>query len=695
MILESLKLRNFRQFYGETPVLHFAKGERNVTVLHGANGAGKTTLLNAFTWALYGEFSRGFQLSDELVNKRAIREASLGETVEATVDLTFSYGQRRYSLQRRVEVQRAENPKGWSPVGKAKAVLQCRDVDGATREITDIEDTIGRILPADLHWYFFFDGERIERLVQADRDRDDKRDIAAASKKLLGVEVLNRASENHLPSAKQELEQELRRIGDAETRKLLEEKAGLEESCLQANKRRTELQTNIDGHQERRKLLKARLRGKHEVKEVQLKREKLEQDVSHFREAIKRSKQDLQTAVRDDGFVVLMTRTAEKFHQLFSELRKRGELPAGIKRQFVQDIIDRGMCICNTKLEEGSSATQAVRQWLARAGLADVEEKTIRMSGELSTFPERIASFWRRADNIKSDMLVNTEKLARTERELEKIREFLRDQSAEEVSNLERQLEETEALIDRDTQEIGLKTGMIAQYEAEISNLDRKITQHRALESRQRTAQRRVDAANEAIKRIREVRGLFEQELRFKLQQRVREAFRKISFTPYLPQVEEDFSLSLIESAGGAPLPVAASTGESQVLSISFIGSLIQLTKEYQCKKERLPGPDDVQFPIVMDSPFGSLDQHHREQVAIGIPSLADQIVVMVSKSQWQGAVENSISDHIGKHYVLTYFSPRDDLAADSVVIDGHGYEIVKQSPNDFEYTEIREVNHA
>jgi DNA sulfur modification protein DndD len=50
--------------------------EQNTTIIHGNNGAGKTTLLNAFTWVLYEKFSAAFASEDQLVNKRAITEAS-------------------------------------------------------------------------------------------------------------------------------------------------------------------------------------------------------------------------------------------------------------------------------------------------------------------------------------------------------------------------------------------------------------------------------------------------------------------------------------------------------------------------------------------------------------------------------------------------------------------------------------------
>jgi DNA sulfur modification protein DndD len=81
MKLMSIRLCNFRQFYGKTPEIFIAYGEQNATIIHGNNGAGKTTLLNAFTWALYEKFSAAFASEDQLVNKRAITEARLNDLV--------------------------------------------------------------------------------------------------------------------------------------------------------------------------------------------------------------------------------------------------------------------------------------------------------------------------------------------------------------------------------------------------------------------------------------------------------------------------------------------------------------------------------------------------------------------------------------------------------------------------------------
>ena len=145
---------------------------------------------------------------------------------------------------------------------------------------------------------------------------------------------------------------------------------------------------------------------------------------------------------------------------------------------------------------------------------------------------------------------------------------------------------------------------------------------------------------------------------------------------------------------GDVPKTVGASTGESQILSLSFIGSLVELAKEQKAKNDQLTSSNDVTYPVVMDSPFGALDPHHRSKIAQHLPAMADQVVTMVTKSQWSGEVENQLSDRIGRSYVLTYYSPREDVDRSEIQLVGEKFTLV-QPKSDYEYTKISEVSRG
>jgi len=127
-------------------------------------------------------------------------------------------------------------------------------------------------------------------------------------------------------------------------------------------------------------------------------------------------------------------------------------------------------------------------------------------------------------------------------------------------------------------------------------------------------------------------------------------------------------------------------------LSLSFIGAIIDRVRDWSRKDRQsqwLMPPDGGNYPMVMDSPFGSLDETYRRQVARSRPTLANQLVVLVSKTQWRGEVAEEMADYIGRQYVLVYNSPKPDVEAEAISLGGEPYPLLRSSPNEFEYTEI------
>ena len=105
MKLTAIKLCNFRSFYGKTPELILAGGEeKNTTIIYGNNGTGKTSLLNAFTWVLYEKFSAAFASAEQLVNKRAVAEAQIGQVIECWVEVAWEHDGIRYRVKRECRV---------------------------------------------------------------------------------------------------------------------------------------------------------------------------------------------------------------------------------------------------------------------------------------------------------------------------------------------------------------------------------------------------------------------------------------------------------------------------------------------------------------------------------------------------------------------------------------------------------------
>ena len=683
MKLVSIKLCNFRQFYGKTPEIKIAYGKHNTTIIHGNNGSGKTTLLNAFTWVLYEKFTAAFASPEQLVNKRAINEAKPSQAIEYWVEITFEHNHQRYQLKRLCRAYKEATIKQ----GKSQLLMQVVGDDGRWRlPRQHPEDVIGRILPESLHRYFFFDGERIEHIVRYDK----KKEIAEATKELLGVKVLERAIE-HLKKAKRTLEEELRDIGNLETKQLLQEQKRLEIESDRLNKRQQEIQQDLLEQEKSKKAIAQHLLELSGASELQLLKEQLETQEKSLRQNLVQARKNLKIAISTRGYTTFLTDINSQFLSVINNLRQKGELPTGIKQQFIQQLLIQKKCICGRELNEDTLPYQQVQSWIDKAGIADVEETVIRLEAQVEENENQIEEFWQEIDQEQTNINQWRIELSQIENELDKIKNKLRNYPNEDVQQLQQILDNTEERIRDLTLEQGANQQQIELIIADIEAKNKEIGKQKMKEEKQLLAQKRIQATQESIERLIEVRTRLELQFRLQLEQRVRKIFSAISFTPYLPKLSEKYELSLIENTTGKEIHVAASTGENQILSLSFIGGIIDRVREWS-QKNTLMVPDSSTLPIVMDSPFGTLDEIYRRQVAKSLPKLANQLVILATKTQWRGEVEQEIGSYLGKEYVLVYNSPKSDCEEDYIKLKGINYPLVKSSSNGFEYTEIIEV---
>ncbi|MGB3511831.1 MAG: AAA family ATPase [Microcoleaceae cyanobacterium] len=687
MKLISIILCNFRQFYGKTPEIIVASGKHNTTIIHGNNGAGKTTIMNAFTWVLYDKFSAAFMSETQLVNKRAITEAKLGKPIACWVEIVFEHDNKRYQAKRLARAYRNEDSQ--IEHGKSELYMQVAGDDGRWSPPPEHpNDIIGRILPESLHRYFFFDGERIEYIVREER----KSEIAEATKELLGIEVLNR-SVRHLQEAKKSLETDLRLIGNPLTQKVLKEKNKIEKEIKFLSKRQKEIDQELQHHGDLKKEITSRLLEFKGSERLPQQRELFQEQILSMKKQIGQANQGLKRFISTRGYMVFLSEAIVEFREVFGNLREKGELPTGIKQQFVQQLLETQRCICGAELITDSPGRKLVESWMDKAGFADIEETAIRMIVQMDEIDKQVVEFWQEVDTQQVNIEQLRYQLSRVENELEAVNKKLRSYPDEDIQQLQKRLDEIENKVRDFNRETGSNSLQLKNLSQEINGLDRQIEKQEMNELKQVLAQRRIAATQDAIERLIEVRARLEKQFRASLEKRVQQLFAEISFTPYIPRLSENYELTLVENTSGEDVLVAASTGENQILSLAFIGSIIDEVRTWS-QKNTLMGPDSSTFPIVMDSPFGSLDEIYRRQIAKIIPQLANQLVVLVTKTQWRGEVAEEMADYIGREYVLSYNSPKLDCQEDAIELGGEVYALVKRSPNEFEYTEVLEVDY-
>ena len=191
MILEELKLKNFRVFDGEhsfhlSPRKKYGK-KRPIILYGGLNGAGKTSILKGVRLALYGKQSLGprtSQLEYEEYLKNSIHKKKdlVVKTSSAEVCLQFSYANMgsvsSYTIRR-----------SWTT--KGKKVIESLSVYENDDELTGLnpeqcQGFLNELIPIGVSDLFFFDGEKISELAEDSNGSS----LGDSIKKLLGLDII-------------------------------------------------------------------------------------------------------------------------------------------------------------------------------------------------------------------------------------------------------------------------------------------------------------------------------------------------------------------------------------------------------------------------------------------------------------------------------------------------------------------------
>jgi|SRR5690554_425732 len=650
MKLKKLTIRNFRQFYGEVSISFSTDEQASVTVIHGENGAGKTSLLNAFKWVLYG--TTDFDTNNQnILSERAIAEADQGSPIVMSVTLEFDDEGASYTAHREQKFTKGEGLYADS-LGPSVPSLTWIDTAGLSKSSSNPGSQLNQILPEDMHSYFFFNGERIEKLAYNSASPQ----IREAIKALMGLNILDRAEKQLKGAVVRHFNKEAKDNSSGNMSELLDEQAKLsekiqkkEEEIYNWEKTLSEIDLEIEAIDKRLFSIAA-------ISEKQKRRKELEEQIDQIKRDTEHSSSALDKIITERGFLAFIDAPLTEVKQYLDDMRIRGEMPSKVKPTFIDDLIELGKCICGQPLEVGSDSVAALESYKTTIEDNGIEEQFITLFGEISHLQTARASMF----SSISGLINKLNDLADRRKDLlGRI-----DELGEEIKGVEdsAKLEGRRANL-KDKRE-QFKTACIlgkdqnSKFEEKLRANEKEIEKELASTNQADLSQRRQQLAKEVADTIGELHEAMAHKVRSDLSKKVNDTFRSIMKKDYWAEIDEDFTLKIFKNIEGhGKQPVwEKSTGENQITSLCFISSIVNTAKKWASK------PSAFQkggiYPIVMDSPFGALDPEYRQKVAAFIPALADQVIVMVSKSQWRGEVESELSKKLGKQYTLKYHKP-------------------------------------
>lgn len=670
MRLLSLEIQDFRQFRGVQRLDFGGDSEKNVTLIHGANGAGKTTLLNAFTWALYNKLSADFIFPERLINDVTWAETQSGGKARCAVVLEFEHKHAYYTLRRTAETDKPVATSGQRDP-RVTVTLSMRTEQNGSEAIVNPNDFVNAVLPARLHHFFFLNGERFEHL----HSNDAFSDIEQAIKTLLGVAVVERAL-SHLPEAEKRLRKELKDLGEEETAAI-----AVEQEAERELQERLELdmkvrRREVDAGRDELAAIAARLRDLQSTRDFQRQRDEATAALHRAESAIGEAGVRRGQLLNDRGFLPLVNELLGQTLSTYEELRVRKEIPTPIKAQFIEDLLEHGTCICGADLQVEGSARDHLLEWKQRAGLPDVEEAWSRLVARAKTYQDDVERLRDGLDEVDGRVAAARAQAERAKTELSEIEHLLKGIAAEDVSVLEDRRRELDVAQERHLKELGRLESQRESSEKAYKDAENRLKVAAIASEKARTARARLVAVEEAHQVLRTLLDIRTEDVRRELDERIKKIFQTISYKNQVPTLTREFTLRLETVVDGQRMSVAKSTGEGQTLTLAFVGALADLARErYEASDGKPLNPllstTGGIFPLVSDAIFGTLDESYRREVAKALPHLAPQVILMVSKAQGAGVVQNELSPYIGAEYVIDFRTGKDDVREETLELRG------------------------
>lgn len=653
MLIETLRMENFRQFRGTTKVDFSCDPEKNVTIILGDNTFGKTTLLQAFNWCFYGEVNFD-QRPDFLLNYELSGEMHDGEQQTVEVEITILHDGTEYVITR---TQRYNCANGIVRGEKVPAIkVSYKQDDGQTESVkaVHVDHVINNILPKDLSTYFFFDTERVSSI-------STRKDVAEAVKGLLGLSIMDSAIKHLGDRAKKttvigKLYGSMDLDGDAKAQEALNRIQTAEEKRNMIAEQLEDCVSQINQYDSRKEQLDAVLRDNQTTTTLQKKKEDLEQRITTERKALADTIAQYFSEFSAGSlsfFAQPLLNTAGTF---LKEVKVDDKGIRDLTKPTIMELIRRGRCICGQELHEGNEAYQHLMAELAYVPPESIGNTVRHYREKLDTFSRSAERTYSSLDERYKAILRSKNRIQEWEDEYQTIstqiagKENMR-QYEQELADIRVRLRDLHAKKDRQNREDGALKNDIERYKKLYDSLT-------AVSSKNRQAMELIAYAEEIKGWLEETYKEKEFTIRENLETKVNEIFERMYHGHRRVTIDNKYHVELLTTVSDREIAAGESEGSNRVKNFAFIAGLVSLAKSKIVTNSSENGINlsSEPYPLVMDAPFSNADEIHTANISKVLPEIAEQVIMFVMQKDWNYA-EPVMNDRVGRKYHLNKVS--------------------------------------
>ena len=642
MLLESIKLENFRQFIDES--INFAQGKdgKNVTIIIGENGTGKTTFAQAFFWCLYGET----EFSDKaMLNKKVALQMTPSTPQTVRVTLKLRHGEVNYTLIREQTYRKDNNNR--IKADNTVFDIAKKDAAGNTtyEKKSQCEMTVKSILPKELSRYFFFDGERIEKMSKDISGGKKASDFAEAVKGLLGLDGMNSAIQHFNPRSKSSVISSYEASYNSQSNSKIKEYTKTIEDC---KRKIEEIDARIEELDSQKQTAETRKHEKsEEIKQyaegeaLQSKKEKLIQKI----EKAKKAKSNVYKNICKDfnggmkSFFSLHMMNAAL--QILAEKDFTGKDIPNVNDKTIYYLLNRGECICGTCLSEGSLPYVRVHELLGYVPPKSVANYVSDFKKEAINRANALTDLYGATSDNMTIISQQNDELTDLRDELHAVESKLSGGDVRgKVRAINAEIQLCDKIIKESEEEARRLTGKRGGLETTMQRADSERRNLTLLDESNRRIEIYKAYAERIYKELQNDYAKSEAVIRKRLEETINDIFKQIYEGGLSLTIDEKYHISVyVNDYDG---DVETSTAQSISVIFAFITGIIKMARDNRnASNEDAKLLSSEPYPLVMDAPLSAFDKRRIKTVCQALPETAEQVIIFIKDTDGDLAEEH------------------------------------------------------
>lgn len=663
MQFNRLVLENVGNFLGKHEFELSSDQKRPITLFGGLNGAGKTTIFEAIKLCLYGPEMFGI-ISTASYHKYLKEKIHKSKTTalpinSALIELEFSYVD--FSGPNQFKVTRTWQVSGKRLKENFRIKKNGLPLDEIEKEY--FQDFIKELIPLGLSELFFFDGEKIRRMMSDDKSQELRNSILS----LLGLDVVERLQADLKIYRSKYLQESNSRITMNKLDLYEGERTELENKINALKTSRASLENFLKRAEDRLVSFKSKMaaqgEGYFKKRVVNEERKKtLDKALDQIKDKIRELSSGYLPAVIASMYADKLKTQIQKenagrasTYMTAALADRRDELLRFIASDSLLDsvelpnrsveILKKGLSAKIGALFESSTDSNEVEELFGFSEKQTVDILSALESAQ-SSLPDQLNKFTDKYEELYRELQSLVAQLDRTPDE-----DFIRP-----MYETLQELEKERGALSGQKEEL---TAQIDAHQNDIVELDRSIE----------SINKNIVASEKATKRLEKVTKVqhvlerYYRELTRRkvvlLQDEFSKAFnllhRKEDMISRVEIDPDTCVVSIYDSIGTKVKRSTLSSGELEIYAISMLWALAKTSGQ--------------QLPFIIDTPLARLDSKHRDNlIKHFFPVASHQVMVFSTNTEVDQQYFDLLRPYISQSYNLDY----DEIAQCTVVKEGY-----------------------